>query len=123
MALPTWPAVNYRPQKSGFQITKRFLDPIATDMEGGNTRERPRPGDNVGTVVQTINLTLAEHDVFVAWVRDTIGNGSGRFTASIWLGSSYVSKTCKFAKGGKPSYVPVGTRYVAVSMTLMVFNL
>ncbi|MHC2251042.1 hypothetical protein ACVILK_000734 [Bradyrhizobium embrapense] len=123
MALPSWPGVNSRPQKSGFQIQKRFLDPIATDMEGGNTRERPRPGDNVGTVVQTINLTLAEYDTFVAWVRDTLGNGSGRFTANVWLGSSYTSKTCKFANGGKPTYVPVGTSHVAATMTLMVFNL
>lgn len=123
MALPSWPAVNNRPQKGGFQVQKRFLDPIATDMEGGNTRERPRPGDNVGTITQTINFTLAEHDVFVGWVRDTINNGSGRFTANVWLGSAYAVKTCKFAKSGKPSYVPVGTSHVAASMTLLVFNL
>lgn len=123
MALPSWPAVNSRPQKSGFQIQKRFLEPIATDMEGGNTRERPRPGDNVGTVVQTISFTKAEHDVFVGWVRDTLNNGSGRFTAPVWLGSAYVTKTCKFAKGGKPSYVPTSASRIAATMTLMVFNL
>jgi len=31
----------------------------------GNTRERPRPGDNVGTITQTVWMSTAEHDTFV----------------------------------------------------------
>lgn len=122
MSLPSWPAVNYRPKRDSYKID-RFLAPIATDMEGGNTRERPRPGDNVGTITQTISMRAADHDVFVPWVRDTLNNGTARFTANVWLGSSYQSKTCKFAKDGKPSYSNIGSTWVAVSMKLLVFDL
>jgi hypothetical protein len=66
-----------------------MLDPVATEMEGGNIRQRPRPGDNVGTLTQTIWISAAEHDTFVAWVKDTLGNGTGRFTANVWLGTAY----------------------------------
>jgi hypothetical protein len=31
-----------------------MLDPLSTDMEGGNTGEQPRPDDNVGAITQTI---------------------------------------------------------------------
>ncbi|WP_454629523.1 hypothetical protein [Bradyrhizobium cenepequi] len=123
MALPSWPAVNYRPQRDGFQPIKRFLDPLATDMEGGNTRQRPRPGDNVGTITQTINLTRAEHDIFVEWVKTTLNNGTARFAANVWLGSSYVSKTCQFTKDGKPTYSPISSSHVAATMTLRVYDL
>ncbi|WP_027578488.1 hypothetical protein [Bradyrhizobium sp. Ai1a-2] len=123
MALPSWPAVNYRPQRDGFQPIKRFLDPLATDMEGGNTRQRPRPGDNVGTITQTINLTIAEHNIFVPWVKTTLNNGTARFTANVWLGSSYASKTCQFTKDGKPTYSPISSSHVAVTMTLRVYDL
>lgn len=122
MPLPTWPAVNNRPTRNGFQPIKRFLEPISTDMEGGNTRERPRPGDNVGTITQTINMKMAEHDIFVPWVKNTLNNGTARFIADVWLGSGYLTKVCKFAKGGKPTYAPISANYVAVTMTILVFD-
>ena len=45
-------------------------------MERGNTRQRPRPGDNVGIITQTIWMSVAEHDIFVNWVKTTLNNGT-----------------------------------------------
>jgi len=123
MTLPTWPISNYAPQQDSFAPLQRMLDPIATDFEGGNTRERPRPGDNVGTIKQTIQMTMADHDTFVAWVKTTLNNGTARFTMNVWLGSSFVSKTCQLIKPGTNlTYAYLSTDVVNVTMALRVFD-
>ncbi len=123
MALATWPIATYAPQQDSFQPIQRALDPISTDMEGGNTRERTRPGDNVGSITQTIWVPMAEHDTFVAWVKTTLNNGTARFTAQVWLGSSFVTKTCQFIQPGtKLIYTYISTDVVAITMTLRIYD-
>jgi hypothetical protein len=123
MALPAWPIATYRPDPDSFQPIQRMRDPVATEMEGGNIRQRPRPGNNVGTITQTIWISAAEHDTFVAWVKGTLGNGTGRFTAYVWLGSAYLNKVCQFVKPGSgPKYAWLSTDKVAVTMTLRVYD-
>ncbi|OKO83381.1 hypothetical protein AC629_22840 [Bradyrhizobium sp. NAS80.1] len=112
----------YRPVRDSFQPIKPFLDPIATEMEGGNIRQRTRPGDNVGTLGQTIMMTPADAETFKAWVKTTLNNGTARFTALVWTGATYVSKTCQFAKDGKPAYGAYSASRVAVSMKLTVYD-
>ena len=92
-------------------------------MEGGNTRSRARPGDNVGSITQTIWMSFAEHDTFVSWVKTTLGNGTGRFTMNVWLGSAYVSKVCQFIKPGTNlKYSWIGPDKVGATMTLRVYD-
>jgi hypothetical protein len=123
MALPAWPIASYKPDPDSFQPIQRMLDPLATAMEGGNVRQRPRPGDNVGTLTQTIWISAAEHDTFVAWVKATLGNGTGRFTANVWLGTAYLNKVCQFVKPGSAlKYAWLSTDKVAVTMTLRVYD-
>jgi hypothetical protein len=123
MALPSWPIATYKPDPDSFQPIQRMLDPLETAMEGGNTRQRARPGDNVGTIVQTIWMSFAEHDTFVSWVKTTLGNGTGRFTANVWLGTSYVSKVCQFVKPGTNlKYSWIGPDKVGATMTLRVYG-
>jgi hypothetical protein len=123
MTMPSWPIASYQPVPESFQPIQRMLDPISTDMEGGNTRERPRPGDNVGTITQTFWMTMAEHDTFVAWVKTTLNNGTARCTTNVWLGSSYVNKVCQFIKSGSTlTYGYISVDKVAVTMTLRVFD-
>lgn len=123
MPMPSWPIASYQPVPDSFQPIQRMLDPLATDMEGGNTRERPRPGDNVGTITQTIWMSMAEHDTFVGWVKTTLNNGVARFTTNVWLGSSYISKTCQFLKPGSTlTYAYISVDKVAVTMTLRVYD-
>ena len=123
MPLPAWPIATFMPQQESFQPLQRMLDPLATDMEGGNTRERPRPGDNVGTITQTVWMSMAEHDTFVDWVKTTLNNGTARFTANVWLGSSYMNKVCQFIKPGSTlTYGYVSANEVAATMTLRVYD-
>jgi hypothetical protein len=123
MALPAWPIATYRPDPDSFQPIQRMRDPLATEMEGGNIRQRARPGDNVGTITQTVWISAAEHDAFVAWVKDTLGNGTGRFTANVWLGTAYLNKVCQFVKPGSSlNYAWLSTDKVAVTMTLRVYD-
>lgn len=123
MTLPAWPISSYKPVPDSFRPLQRMLDPIATDMEGGNTRERPRPGDNVGTITQTIWMSMADHDTFVNWVKTTLNNGTARFTTNVWLGSSYVNKVCQFLKPGTTlTYAYLSPSEVAVTMTLRVYG-
>jgi hypothetical protein len=121
--LPFWPIASFQPVPDSFAPIRRMLDSISTDMEGGNTRERPRPGDNVGTIMQTIWMSMAEHDTFVDWVKTTLNNGTARFTTNVWLGSSYVNKVCQFVQPGtKLSYAYLSVDRVAATMTLRVYD-
>ena len=123
MTLPSWPIATYMPEQDSFQPLQRMLDPLATAMEGGNIRQRPRPGDNVGTVTQTIWMSFAEHDTFAAWVKTTLGNGTARFTMNVWLGTAFVSKVCQFVKPGSGlQYAWMSVDKVAVTMTLRVYD-
>ena len=123
MPLPFWPIASFQPVPDSFAPIRRMLDSISTDMEGGNTRERPRPGDNVGTITQTIWMSMAEHDTFVDWVKTTLNNGTARFTTNVWLGSSYVNKVCQFVQPGtKLSYAYLSVDRVAATMTLRVYD-
>lgn len=125
MTLPTWPLSYYAPQLDSFQPIQRSLDPLATDMEGGNTRERPRPGDNVGTIGQTIWLiTAADHNTVVEFVKTSLNLGTARFTMPVWLGSSFVSKTVQFIKPGTGiKYAYILPDVTAMSMTIRVYGL
>src|SRR5258705_3386230 len=97
MSVPAWPIPNAIILQNGFKL-QRMLDPISTDMEGGNTRERPRPGDNVGSITQTVRMYPADYDTFVAWGKTTLNNGTARFTMNVWLVTSLVNNVCRFIK-------------------------
>lgn len=124
MALAAWPnGVNYRAQRSSFTGIVRGLEPISTDMEGGNTRERSRPGDNVGTVTQVVWMRADEKAIFVPFVKTTLSNGTARFTMNVWLDNAYAVKTCQFIKGiGGIKYDFVAVGVDAVTMTLRVYG-
>jgi hypothetical protein len=101
------------------QPIKPFLDPISTDFEGGNTRDRARPGDNVGTLTQTIEMSKAEFATLDDWIKNTVKRG--RFTMMIWTAAGYVSKVCQFHQS-VPTNLPMSASHVAVTMTLRVFD-
>jgi hypothetical protein len=122
MAVANWPAnVPHDPNEEGFQPIKMMLDPLKTEMEGGNVRLRSRPGDNVGTVGQTVVMTTAEAQIFRNWVKADLGNGTARFNAPVWLTNGFETKVCQFANGA-PTYAHYARGMVAVSMTLRVYD-
>jgi hypothetical protein len=122
MAVPSWPeGVTFAPDLNSLSGLKPFLDPLETPMEGGNTRTRTRPGDNVGSQSQTVIMPRAQFATFGEWVKTTLNNGTSRFTVKVWLGRGFQSKVCQFTKGSL-SYKPIGTAAVAVSMTLRIYD-
>jgi hypothetical protein len=123
VALPSWPIPSFRPLQAGTSPLQRMLDPLATEMEGGNLRQRSRPGDNVGTIQQTIQMPLAEYETLVVWVKTTLNNGTARFTMDVWLGTGFANKVCQFVKPGSSltaQFIP--TDAVNVSMTLRIYD-
>jgi hypothetical protein len=123
MALPAWPdGIPYDPLTDGFSPIDRVLPPIATDMEGGNQRQRPRPGDNVGTIGQTIIMTYDQFNVFTPWWKTTLNNGTARFTAPVWTGTQFETKVCQFAPDGKPKDSEFSPDLRAVTMKLRVYD-
>ena len=122
MALPAWPIEKTIILQNGFQL-QRALDPIATDMEGGNTRQRPRPGDNVGTIAQTVRIDNEDYDALVEWIKTTLNNGTARFTMDVWLGTALANKVCQLIQPGtKLTYTAVPPEAVDVGMMLRVFD-
>ncbi|WP_029084768.1 hypothetical protein [Bradyrhizobium sp. th.b2] len=122
MAVPAFPIANAVILKDGFGL-QRMRDPIATDMEQGNMRQRARPGDNVGTVTQTVRFYAADYDTFAEWVKTTLNLGTARFTIDVWLGTSLANKVCQFVKPGTTlvaSWPNPGQ--VDVRMTLRVYD-
>lgn len=121
MAIPAWPdGVPYRPDMNSEQPVPRYLDPIKTDMEGGNQRQRARPGDNVGMVSYTVRMTKAQFATFDDWRKNTIGGGSGRFSVPVWMGAAFVTKVCQFSS--VPKDKAVGTARVDVAIALRVYG-
>lgn len=123
MALPSWPInVPYAPLVDGFQPIKRVLKPIVTEFEGGNQRQRARPGDNIGQLTQTIIMDAEPFAEFTEWWKETLSLGTARFTAPVWLGTDFETKVCQFTADGKPSdsyFVPAA---VKVTMSLRVYD-
>lgn len=95
-------------------------------MEGGNVRQRRRPGDNVAIVSQTVLMTNAQFATLEGWVSSSLGGGVARFTMSVFLGgAAFISKAVQFEPTGQDfpySAAWFGTTHRAVAMTLRVFG-
>lgn len=123
MAIPTWPAgLPTEPIRDSFSIQPWGPSPIVTEMEGGNTRVRRRPGDDVQLVSQTLRMTADQIAMFKTWFKDSIGGGSGRFSAAVWNGSAYVTRTCQFNLAQPLRYSEPAVGLTDVAMSLRVYG-
>jgi hypothetical protein len=123
MPIPTWPVdVPTEPLRDSYANTPWAPAPIVTEMEGGNTRVRRRPGDDVSLVSQTVRMKTAQLSAFKAWFKDTIGGGAGRFSAPVWNGEGYVTKTCQFNLSQPLRYSEPAQGLTDVAMQLRVYE-
>jgi hypothetical protein len=123
MALPVWPSSVPNQATNDWKMTSLYVDPIATDMDGGNQRLRSRPGSNVAIVsYPLVPLTAQQWNDLNAFFRTTLGNGASRFTMPVFTGSTYETKTVQFDQGKAPQ-VSVESIYVIVVMTLRIFGM
>lgn len=75
MAIPTWPAdLPYAPLRDPWQGAP-VLAPLATDMEGGNTRNRSRPGDDVAVFPWSRRFTPDQASAWKAFLAQIKANG------------------------------------------------
>jgi hypothetical protein len=122
MPLPAWPNdVPYQQRRRDWRITQPIIGPIETEMDGGNVRQRSRPGSNVATLQWRRRMTTAQHASFDAFVRVTLTNASARFTMPVWLGAGYVSKTVQIVKDSLA--IEQDGLFISVSMTLRVYGM
>lgn len=122
MTVPSWPAdVPYAPDLSSVQPLSRLLDPIKTEMEGGNVRLRSRPGDNVGQISYPIPMSTTAIGTLNDWIKTTIGNGTGRFSMPVWLDNAFVTKVCQFSS--VPKSQRLGNGRLAMSVSLRVYDI
>ncbi|HQS08715.1 MAG: hypothetical protein B7Y12_02200 [Rhizobiales bacterium 24-66-13] len=121
MALPVWPAtLQYRSLRDAWGGVP-FRDPLGTEMEGGNTRLRRRPGDDVGTYAWAGIFNAAQMATFMGFVETTTGNGSSRFTMQVSRdGVTYVSRTVQIVVGSL-KFSSAGGANTQVSFSLLVF--
>lgn len=111
--------LKYAPQVDSWKMSDLNLDPLETDMDGGNKRLRGRPGDNVQRIQFSVLYTEAAWATLFAWNRDTLVGGISRFTMNVWLGASFSVKTVQFAAKLNPVAVPP---LVQANFDLWVFN-
>jgi hypothetical protein len=120
--LPAWPVdLPYQQRRRDWRIPQPFIGPLETEMEGGNVRQRTRPGSNVATIEWRRRMTTAQHASFDTFVRTTLSNGSARFTMPVWLGGSYVTKTVQIVRDSLA--VEQDGLFVSVAMTLRVYGM
>jgi hypothetical protein len=113
--------VPYQQRRQNWKIAQPFIGPIETEMEGGNVRQRSRPGSNVATMQWRRRMTAAQYASFDTFVRATLSNGTSRFTMPVWLGASYATKTVQIVK--ESLAIDQDGLFVSVSMTLRVYGM
>ena len=122
MTLPAWPSVDDTPLVDGWSW-EPYIPPLRTDMDGGNTVARSKPGSNVARTTHTYQFSSADFATLDAWWKTTLTYGASRFTGRVWNGSALVSKTLLIIDEPKTSIVGgSGGDLVRVSLTFLVFD-
>lgn len=75
-----------------------FRAPHRTDMEDGPPRQRRSSTRNTATLQFTVPMRNAAFEIFKAFVRDDLVDGTLAFTMNVWAGSDYEARTCTFVE-------------------------
>lgn len=121
MTYPEWPvALPYHPWRDMWDYVPA-RESLQTEMEGGDTRQRRRPGDDVGTMQWGRTFTAAEMDLWDGFLTDTSG-GVARFIMPVPTnGATYQLRVVQIVGGaGGVSSSAVGIE-TQVSFSLRVF--
>lgn len=114
MAYVDWPAgVPFRPERDNWNgVPGR--EALATDMQGGDVRQRWQPGDDLATLQWGHGLTAAQMASWGAFLA-TIAGGAARFLMPVSLnGQAYELRVVQI-KGGKG-----GLRYASLGAETLV---
>lgn len=116
MTLPTWPSQVDSGARDGWQMSDPYIAPLATEMNGGNRRQRSQPGSNVATISYPLKpMDATAWGYFETFFRTTLNNGASRFTMDVTLPSGSVNKTAQFDRAPNVS-ISGGFRHVTLSL-------
>lgn len=121
MAYANWPAtVPHEPERAAWSYVPGRASSV-TEMEGGDIRQRWRPGDDLGTLQWARALNAAQIAAFDAFLA-TIAQGAARFVMPVTLdGQGYVDRVVQIQRGfGGINRASAGMK-TRVSFTLHVF--
>lgn len=117
MAIPVWPTgIPYMPLVDSLS-GKPYLAPIPSEMDGGNVRQRARPGDNVRVFQQAI---LVDNDDYADTLEPfLLTNKATRIIMRVWRSKEYRDCLVQLSDVGD---APNGLQQVRVSMTVRVLR-
>lgn len=121
MTYPEWPvALPYRPWRDQWNYVPG-REALQTEMEGGDTRQRRRPGDDVGSMQWGRTFTAAEMATWDDFLT-SISGGAARFVMPVPTnGATYDLRVVQIVGGaGGVSTSAVGVE-TQVSLSLLVF--
>jgi len=124
MALPSWPAgLNYKPLSSSFRVLEATRPPVVTEFEDGPPLMRRSGLSQRAKLAYAIRFkTAAEYNTFRLFHRDTLVDGTSRFTMPVHTPGAgcYPDKTVMI-DGGAVAAEPSGKDFI-VSFALIVFD-
>lgn len=113
----SWPGtVPYKARRGTFALQSGFRAPTKTDLDDGNTRQRRSATKNIASLSFSIKMTGTQFQTLLAWVRDTLIDGTLPFTMNVWTGTAYASRTCNFAAPYSNSDATAPFVFVGVSL-------
>jgi hypothetical protein len=122
MTLPTWPDTlpPLRGQVAGLGSPQLYAPPSETQMEDGPARSRRRTLVATTTRTMVLTLTPPQFAAFLAFARDTLNGGAGRFTAEIVTAAgTRAVRVCKIV--GAPAEAAAGAHH-RVSFNLLIWD-
>lgn len=85
MALPLWPTtLPTRPLQDGTSVEGLRRPPVATDMEDGFRRQRPRSTTKLADMTLQFMMDQEQAETFIAFVCDTLNDGAQHFEMPVW---------------------------------------
>ena len=121
MAIPDYTALGIQdvPLVDSWENPDPYLDPLITDMEGGNKRMRTRAGDEVARIGFQLLFSAEQYAIFKNFNLVTLSRGTSRFTMRVWDGAQMITKTVQHASKPIPQSIFPKT---AVKLELWVYG-
>lgn len=122
MTLPTWPGTlpPLPGQVAGLGTPQLYEPPSETKFEDGPSRSRRRTLIDTTTRAVLLTLTPPQFAVFLAFTRDTLNGGAGRFTANVVTSAgTREARTCRIS--GAPAEAAAGANH-KVQFNLVIWD-
>ncbi|KMO20385.1 hypothetical protein [Methylobacterium platani] len=118
----SWPAgLPYAVSAQAYGVTNSGPAPVASQAQSGKIRMRPQFTLRISRLSYGWEWTDAQLAVWRAFLRDTLGDGTGEFTMMVWIQSAraYQTRTVSIVGGSDA----VAEKSAGFDRTLVTCNL